>query len=111
MHMQQTHPARIFTISAVLTIVLGVITAAIGGWSLLWLYAVLVLLEITFSFDNAVINSKLLARLSPLWQQLFLTVGIFFAVFVVRFLLPVVIVALTAGLSGSAVLDLVVRDP
>lgn len=78
---------------------------------MLWLYAVLVLLEITFSFDNAVVNSRILTRLSPLWQTLFLTVGIFFAVFVVRFLLPILIVMLTTGLGGGAVIDLALNHP
>lgn len=72
---------------------------------------VLVLLEVTFSFDNAVVNSRILTKLSPLWQTLFLTVGIFFAVFVVRFLLPILIVMLTAGLNGGAVIDLALNHP
>ena len=84
---------------------------AVGGVGTLWLYVVLVLLEITFSFDNAVVNSRILTRLSPLWQTLFLTVGIFFAVFVVRFLLPIIIVMLTTGLGGSAVIDLALNHP
>ena len=55
----------------------------LGG---LWLFAILVVLEVTFSFDNAVINSKVLAGMSSAWQKAFLTVGIFVAVFVVRFI-------------------------
>ena len=50
------------------------------------------MLEVTFSFDNAVINSKVLASMSQVWQKVFLTVGIFVAVFVVRFVLPIIIV-------------------
>jgi hypothetical protein len=105
------HPFRIFAISGALTIILGIFLAIYGGWSTLWLYVVLVLLEITFSFDNAVVNSKILARMSRLWQTLFLTVGIFFAVFVVRFLLPVFIVMATASLSGGQVIDLALNHP
>jgi len=82
-----------------------------GGLSLLWLYIILVLLEVTFSFDNAVVNSRILIRLSPLWQTLFLTVGIFFAVFVVRFLFPILIVMLTTGLGGDRVIDLALNHP
>ena len=109
--MSSNHPFRIFAVSGVLTVALGIAVAVIGGIGSLWLYAVLVLLEITFSFDNAVVNSRILTKLSPMWQSLFLTVGIFFAVFVVRFLLPLLIVMLTAGLSGGEVMDLVMRDP
>jgi hypothetical protein len=106
-----THPLRIFSVSALLTIVLAGVVAWAGGLSALWLYAVLVVLEITFSFDNAVVNSRILTRLSPLWQTLFLTVGIFFAVFVVRFLLPLLIVMLTAGLGAADVVNLALEHP
>jgi hypothetical protein len=109
--MHKNHPLRIFAVSGILTLALGVLVAATGGMEMLWLYAVLVLLEITFSFDNAVVNSRILTKLSPLWQTLFLTVGIFLAVFVVRFLLPVFIVMLSAGLSGAQVINLVLYDP
>ena len=109
--MHKHHPLRIFGISTVLTVLLGVAVAVYGGLDAAWLYAVLVLLEITFSFDNAVVNSRILMKLSPLWQTLFLTVGIFIAVFVVRFLLPVLIVMLTAGLSGGEVVDLALNHP
>lgn len=109
--MHAAHPFRIFAISGFLTAALGVWMLMVGGPSLLWLYVVLVLLEVTFSFDNAVVNSRILVRLSPLWQTLFLTVGIFFAVFVVRFLLPILIVMLTTGLSGEKVIDLALNNP
>lgn len=90
---------------------LAVVVAWFGGIGSLWLFAVLVLLEVTFSFDNAVVNSKILERLSELWQTLFLTIGIFFAVFVVRFLLPIVIVMATAHLSAGEVISLVINSP
>jgi hypothetical protein len=109
--MHASHPFRIFAISGLLTIILGIFMAIYGGFETLWLYVVLVLLEITFSFDNAVVNSKILIRLSPLWQTLFLTVGIFFAVFVVRFLLPVFIVMLTANLGADQVVNLALNHP
>lgn len=109
--MHSAHPLRIFAISGFLTIALGVWLFIAGGLSMLWLYIVLVLLEVTFSFDNAVVNSRILIRLSPLWQTLFLTVGIFLAVFVVRFLLPIFIVMVTTGLPGGNVIDLALHHP
>ena len=45
------------------------------GVSGLWLFTILVVLEVTFSFDNAVINSKVLAGMSQVWQKVFLTAG------------------------------------
>ncbi len=109
--MHKKHPLRIFAISGILTALIGVLMFNFGGLELLWLYTILVLLEVTFSFDNAVINSRILMRLSPLWQTLFLTVGIFFAVFVVRFLFPILIVMLTTGLGGEKVIDLALNYP
>lgn len=89
-------------------------------WGLVGIYSgpaafvsvvILTLLEITFSFDNAVINSRILVTLSKFWQNLFLTVGIVLAVFVVRFLVPILIVAVTAGLGFSEVIHLALNEP
>jgi hypothetical protein len=82
-----------------------------SGFSALITVVILTLLEITFSFDNAVINSRILVTLSKFWQNLFLTVGIILAVFVVRFFVPILIVAITAGLGLSEVIHLALDDP
>lgn len=102
---------RIYAFSAVAT---AAIMATVGlslGWSGLLAVAVLTVLEVTFSFDNAVVNSKLLTSMSPFWQRLFMTVGIFVAVFAVRFALPIGIVAITAGLGFTEVVDLAIHSP
>ena len=106
-----THPFRIFWLSGLLTAALGAWMFAHGGMVSLWLFTILVILEVTFSFDNAVINSRILVRMSPFWQKLFLTVGIFIAVFVVRFLVPIVIVMLTSGHGFSDVIGLALHNP
>lgn len=106
-----SHPLRIFWLSSLITILLGGLVFHYASWTGLWLYAILVLLEVTFSFDNAVINSRVLSRMSALWQFLFLTVGIFIAVFVVRFALPIIIVMISANTSFGHVVDLVLNDP
>jgi len=82
-----------------------------GGWPALWTVIVLTLLEVTFSADNAIVNSKVLITLSPFWQTLFLTVGIVIAVFAIRFIMPIFIVVLGSGLSFSEVLNLSLNDP
>lgn len=109
--MHSSHPFRIFGLSGLLTVLIGVWVVSHGGLMGLWLYAILVLLEVTFSFDNAVINSRVLVRMSPLWQKLFLTVGIFIAVFVVRFMLPILIVSITSSHGFQEVVELAVNDP
>jgi len=109
--MASSHPLRIFAFSALITILIGIFVGFNTGPVGLWLFVVLALLKITFSFDNAVINSKILVRMSPLWQKLFLTVGIFIAVFVVRFALPIVIVMLATQLGIGEVVDLALNHP
>lgn len=110
--MHKNHPLRIFAVSIILSVLMAVIVAIYGGGvSALWLFFVLAVLEVTFSFDNAVINSKILVRMSPLWQKLFLTVGIFIAVFVVRFALPILVVQLATGIGFKEVIDMALNQP
>ncbi|MEO5950271.1 MAG: DUF475 domain-containing protein [Candidatus Saccharimonadales bacterium] len=109
--MHPNHPLRIFAISGILTIIIGAIFGIISGLDALWLFIVLAVMEVTFSFDNAVVNSRILIRLSPLWQKLFLTVGIFIAVFVVRFALPILIVMAATSLDFASVVNLSLNEP
>lgn len=102
---------RTFGFSAVATLLIWVATAWGMGLDGLIAVVVLTFLEITFSFDNAVVNAKLLGFLSPWWQRFFMTFGIFVAVFVVRFALPVVIVAMTTGLGLVAVANMAFNQP
>jgi hypothetical protein len=106
-----THPLRIFLISALLTLAISLWIFGEKGIGGLWVFLILVLLEVTFSFDNAVINSKILSQMSKFWQTLFLTVGIVFAVFVVRFVLPIFIVMLSSDHSFMGVIDLALNKP
>lgn len=109
--MHKNHPLRIFGISIILTLITGAFVVYQLGLPMLWLFVVLAIMEVTFSFDNAVVNSKILGKMSPLWQKLFLTLGIFIAVFLVRFALPIWIVQLATGLSFPDVLNLAFNDP
>ena len=61
-------------------------------------------LEISLSFDNAVVNASVLRTMSEKWQKRFLLWGILIAVFGMRFLFPIVIVALTSGLGMGEVI-------
>lgn len=108
--MHDAHPLRIFWFSGLLTILLAAVVGYYDGLLGLWLFAILVVLEVTLSFDNAVVNSKVLATMSRFWQTIFLTVGIFIAVFVVRFLLPIVIVQIASGLGFVEVVNLAIYD-
>ena len=60
------------------------------------------LFEMITSIDNAVINAEVLSTVSQKMRRLFLTWGIFFAVFVMRGLLPLIIVMLSHPGIGLA---------
>src|SRR4030088_1071703 len=79
---------------------IGLILAFLyGGPTGLAVAAILTVLEISLSFDNAVINATVLGRMNEKWQRLFLTVGVIIAAFGMRLLFPVLIVCVTATLS------------
>lgn len=84
------------------------------GWEMgaaaLAITIILSILEITLSADNAVVNSRVLVKMSKRWQVIFLTVGILVAVFLVRFALPIVMVAAMTPLSSGEVLNLAMND-
>ena len=102
---------RIYWLAALLTLSIWIAVLIWGGGpAALWTVIVLTLLEITFSADNAVVNSKVLVTMSQFWQKLFMTVGIFIAVFVMRFFMPLVIVMMTAGLGLTEVVHLALND-
>jgi hypothetical protein len=76
---------------------LGLVAAVFyGGWEAFGIVAILAVLEISLSFDNAVVNAGILKKMSAFWQKIFLTVGVLIAVFGMRLIFPVVIVAVTA---------------
>lgn len=82
-----------------------------GGWEAFGVVAILTVLEISLSFDNAVINAGILKKMNAFWQKIFLTVGVLIAVFGMRLVFPVVIVAITAKLGPIEAVDLSFNDP
>ena len=84
-----------------------------GGTTGLAIAAILIVLEISLSFDNAVVNATILRKMSPFWQRLFLTVGILVAVVGMRLVFPLVIVGVTASLSPTEAIRLALEkgDP
>ncbi len=102
---------KIYWFASATTLIIWLLVGWQMGVAALFTVLVLTLLETTFSADNAVVNSKVLVTMSPFWQKLFMTVGIFIAVFVVRFLLPIIIVALSAGIGFNDVVNLALHHP
>ena len=97
---------RTFGWSFAVTAVALTIALVLGGPEALLLVAILCILEISLSFDNAVVNAKVLVRMNEFWQKMFLTVGILIAVFGMRLVFPLLIVGVTADLGPVEALQL-----
>ena len=69
------------------------------------------ILEVSLSFDNAVVNATVLRTMSEKWQRRFLTWGILIAVFGMRFIFPIVIVAVAAGMGLGDVVTQAFTNP
>lgn len=80
------------------------------GLTAVFLALTLGVLEVSLSFDNAVVNALRLEKMSKKWQHRFLTIGILIAVFGMRFLFPLLIVACVAKLNIIKVLNLAMTN-
>lgn len=98
-----------FFILPVFSLVVGLVLAGVLAWrgsadisfvmQTLLTVLMLSILEISLSFDNAVVNATILKDMSETWRRRFLTWGIAIAVFGMRFLFPVIIVSVIAKIS------------
>lgn len=101
--------------------VLGIALSAYLGWefsgttggmlSFLLIAVVLAVLEISLSFDNAIVNANKLKEMTPAWQRRFLTWGILIAVFGMRIIFPLLIVVIAAKIGPIAAVKLAATDP
>ncbi len=82
-----------------------------GALSFLLIGSVLAVLEISLSFDNAIVNANKLKSMTPVWQRRFLTWGILIAVFGMRIIFPLAVVAFAAHIGPWATLKLAVVQP
>lgn len=82
-----------------------------GTLSIVWIVLVLGVLEVSLSFDNAVVNATVLRKMTPKWQKRFLTWGVLVAVFGMRTIFPLVIVAIAAHIGPIDAITLAATDP
>ena len=104
-----------------ITTVIGLGLTAWLGWategtwagviSFLIVGAVLAALEIALSFDNAIVNANKLVEMTPVWRQRFLTWGILIAVFGMRIIFPLAIVAIFAWINPLSAIHLALSNP
>src|SRR6185503_13911272 len=99
----------------------GLLAGAALGWEItrtfqgmlttVFIVAVLAILEISLSFDNAVVNATVLKEMDPVWRRRFITWGIAIAVFGMRIVFPLVIVAIITRVDPLSALIMAATDP
>ncbi|RHZ92052.1 DUF475 domain-containing protein [Cereibacter sphaeroides] len=82
-----------------------------GTATIFFICCVLAVLEISLSFDNAIVNANKLKTMTPEWQHRFLTWGIIIAVFGMRIIFPLLIVVIAAHLGPWEALKLAATQP
>lgn len=104
---------KTFGWSFIISLLALILAFIYGGWPALILCVVLGILEVSLSFDNAVLNATILRKMSPFWQKMFLTIGIVIAVFGMRLIFPLLIVGIAAHLNPIEALNLALQkgDP
>ncbi len=83
----------------------------IGKFEAVYLTAILAVLEISLSFDNAVVNAKILKSMDEIWQKRFLTWGMVIAVGGMRLVFPIIIVAIAAHLGLIETVNIALFNP
>ena len=82
-----------------------------GMLTIFFICAVLAVLEISLSFDNAIVNANKLKDMRPEWQRRFLTWGILIAVFGMRIVFPLLIVVIAAKIGPWQAIMLASTQP
>jgi len=102
---------RHFLLSYLITAIALTASYFWAGLHGLMICALMILLEVSFSFDNAVVNAVVLKDMSKLWQKRFLTWGMLVTVFGMYYLFPLLIVSVATGLSLIDVTHLALDAP
>jgi uncharacterized protein len=102
---------KIFIAPVLISVVAFAATFYVGGLEALSLVIFLTILEVSLSFDNAVVNAKILVRMEEKWRKRFLTWGMLIAVFGTRIIFPILLVSLAASLSPFYIVPLIFNNP
>lgn len=99
---------KLFSVASVIAVGIAFFFSGIMGATTV---AILAVLEVSLSFDNAVVNSMVLSKMSEVWKKRFVTWGILVAVIGMRLLLPLAIVAVSARTNPIDVLRMAIYNP
>lgn len=106
------------------SLIFAAVCLALGAWygfaqdhtiagllRVLWIVVVLSVLEVSLSFDNAVVNATVLENMDEVWRKRFLTWGMVFAVYGMYIVFPLAIVAVAAGIGPIEAIHLSLENP
>lgn len=82
-----------------------------AGLQALFIATVLAVLEVSLSFDNAIVNAVVLKQMTPVWRKRFLTWGMLIAVFGMRLVFPLAIVTFIAHVNPWEALVMAATRP
>lgn len=102
---------RHFRSSLIFTIICLGLAWFVWGIQALFITIMLAILEISLSFDNAIINAKEIEKMDKKRKQRFLTWWMIIAVFGMRILFPVIIVSVIGHVSLRQALMIALNDP
>lgn len=92
--MKYFHSSMIFT-----AVVCALVFAFLGGTAAFLTTLLLGVLEVSLSFDNAVVNATVIKDMDAKWRHRFITWGMAIAVFGMRMVFPLLIVSIIAGIA------------
>jgi hypothetical protein len=101
--------------------IIGLALASFVGWEYhhslqgamqsLFIAFVLSILEVSISFDNAVVNATVLKKMTPIWQHRFITWGMLIAVFGMRIIFPLIVVSIATSINPWEALKMATFSP
>lgn len=83
----------------------------IGGLKAVYIVILLITLEVSLSFDNAIVNAKVLGCMDAIWQKRFIVYGLIIAVFGMRLLFPFLIVYFSSHMGFFQTINTALHNP
>lgn len=101
-----------YFISSFIILIFGMVGGyLLGGLQGVYITSLLVILEVSLSFDNAIVNAKTLTTMDPVWQNRFMVFGMPIAVFGMRLLFPLAIVSIVGDMGLLETFHVALYEP
>lgn len=100
--------------SAYIVTIIGVILATLieqnNKVNALIMVSTVIILEISLSADNVIINAKILSKMSDIWQKLFIWLGLPIAILGMRIIFPILLVSINSKISFFNTIELIMYN-